>query len=305
MREPAPPPRDACPAVAVGQGGAFTRRQARAEGWSDGRIARRIRSGAWRRLAGRALVVTSLTVEPRTLAWAVHLTWPDAVASHSTAAALHGFPGHAADVPEATSTRRRRCLTDLRAYHDALEPCDVVRLAGRAGPRLTTPRRTALDLLATVDPPGAEALLAWAVSRRILTRGELARAARERCGRPGTPQLLRLLRQSTSGALGEAERRMHRLLRRAGIDGWQANALIRHDSRVVAVVDLLFADARVVVEVDGWATHSSHDAFVRDRERQNRLVNAGYRVLRFTWEDVVHREAETVEHIRAALAGTP
>jgi len=44
----------------------------------------------------------------------------------------------------------------------------------------------------------------------------------------------------------------------------------------------------VVVEIDGWVAHSGKQSFVDDRRRQNRLVRAGYTVLRFTWWDLIH-----------------
>ena len=69
----------------------------------------------------------------------------------------------------------------------------------------------------------------------------------------------------------------------------------------VATVDLLFAEARVAVEVDGWSGHNGRDAFERDRRRQNALVNAGYTVLRFTWRDLTTREEQVVQQIRTAL----
>jgi very-short-patch-repair endonuclease len=70
---------------------------------------------------------------------------------------------------------------------------------------------------------------------------------------------------------------------------------------VIAVVDVLFARERVVIEVDGYATHSDRQAFQRDRSRQNQLVAAGYTVLRFTWRDVAERPQHVVSTIRAAL----
>ena len=68
-----------------------------------------------------------------------------------------------------------------------------------------------------------------------------------------------------------------------------------------AVADVLFREARVVVEVDGWAAHSDREAFERDRQRQNVLVNAGYVVLRFTWRDLTEREPTVVAQIREAV----
>lgn len=77
------------------------------------------------------------------------------------------------------------------------------------------------------------------------------------------------------------ERELHRLLRRARIGGWRANA------EVVTVLgrcvtDVLFDAEPLVLEVDSWEYHASRDAFELDRRRQNGLVLSGYRVLRFT-----------------------
>jgi hypothetical protein len=54
----------------------------------------------------------------------------------------------------------------------------------------------------------------------------------------------------------------------------------------VARVDFAYPELRLAIEVDGYAAHSSVDAFRRDRTRQNALVAAGWTVLRFTWTEV-------------------
>ena len=70
-------------------------------------------------------------------------------------------------------------------------------------------------------------------------------------------------------------------------------------------MDVLFEQERVVIEVDGYGTHSSREAFQRDRTRQNELVAAGYRVLRFTWDDLDRRPAAVIRQVRTALASRP
>jgi very-short-patch-repair endonuclease len=65
----------------------------------------------------------------------------------------------------------------------------------------------------------------------------------------------------------------------------------------------VFPDARVVVELDGWAYHVTRDRFHHDRERQNRLIGAGWIVLRFTWRDLSERPGYVTATIRAVLAG--
>jgi very-short-patch-repair endonuclease len=67
---------------------------------------------------------------------------------------------------------------------------------------------------------------------------------------------------------------------------------------LIGIVDLMFEGAKLVIEIDGHAYHSDDIAFQRDRSRQNRLVRAGYTILRFTWDDVVHRPGEVAESVR-------
>jgi len=289
------------PGVASRQGGVFTRAQARAEGWTTDQVKHRVAGGHWVRLTPSALVAAGTPTTAGVLAWAATVTWPGAVLGHRTAALLHGFPvgGAAEAVAHVVLPVGRHPVPGIRPHVADLEAVELCRLGN--GLTVTSPRRTALDCLASLPPDDAGRLLAWVVTRRVLTRADLAAAARERVGRAGTPQLLRLLRETRTGALSTAERRAHALLRRRGITGWVANARVEDDDGLVGVVDLLFPRHRVVVEIDGFEAHGTREAFVVDRRRQNRLVAAGYVVLRFTWDDLTHRPDAVAAEILAAL----
>jgi very-short-patch-repair endonuclease len=65
------------------------------------------------------------------------------------------------------------------------------------------------------------------------------------------------------------------------------------------VVDFLAPAAKVVIEVDGgW-----HERRLRADARRDRVLeSAGYRVVRFTVEDVLHELASVVERIRVEIA---
>lgn len=71
--------------------------------------------------------------------------------------------------------------------------------------------------------------------------------------------------------------------------------------RGVGYVDLL-VEGRVVVEIDGFAYHRDARQFALDRRRDASLVCMGYRVLRFTWLDVVRRPDYVVATVLAVLA---
>jgi very-short-patch-repair endonuclease len=57
----------------------------------------------------------------------------------------------------------------------------------------------------------------------------------------------------------------------------------------------------VAIELDGFAFHSDRSVFEDDRARANELVAMGWTVLRFTWDQVVHRPAWVVSVIRRVL----
>jgi very-short-patch-repair endonuclease len=50
------------------------------------------------------------------------------------------------------------------------------------------------------------------------------------------------------------------------------------------------------------AYHSGDDRFQRDRTKQNALIAAGWRVLRFTWIDISDRPAYVLAQVGHLLA---
>jgi very-short-patch-repair endonuclease len=57
-----------------------------------------------------------------------------------------------------------------------------------------------------------------------------------------------------------------------------------------------------VVEVDGYAFHSSRSSFERDRRKDLELSAAGYRVLRVTRRQINEEPEALVATLAAALA---
>jgi very-short-patch-repair endonuclease len=65
-------------------------------------------------------------------------------------------------------------------------------------------------------------------------------------------------------------------------------------------VDFLWSVQRLIVEVDGFAFHSSRAAFERDRVRDAELTAAGYRVIRVTWQRLVNEPEAVIATLAAA-----
>jgi hypothetical protein len=66
-------------------------------------------------------------------------------------------------------------------------------------------------------------------------------------------------------------------------------------------VDFLFGD-RVIGECDGAVKYSDPQALWREKRRQEDLEQAGYIVVRWTWEEIVHRPWTVIRRILEALA---
>jgi very-short-patch-repair endonuclease len=113
---------------------------------------------------------------------------------------------------------------------------------------------------------------------------------------PGSVEARRRLgmADARSGSVIETVARL--ALRQAGLPV-ECQVLIQGVGRVDLVVD-----GWLVVELDGFAYHSDRDRYRTDRRRTNGLVARGYRVLRFSYEDVMCHLADVVALVVAVHA---
>lgn len=77
-------------------------------------------------------------------------------------------------------------------------------------------------------------------------------------------------------------------------------AVVRGHSRQQWRVDFLFGD-RVIGECDGAVKYDDPRTLWKEKKRQEDLERAGYIVVRWTWEEIVHRPWEVIERIILAL----
>lgn len=70
-------------------------------------------------------------------------------------------------------------------------------------------------------------------------------------------------------------------------------------------VDAWWPAHNLIVEIDGYAVHGHRQAFERDRATDQRLVAAGYRVMRITWRQLTERPLLVAANLAAALRMPP
>jgi very-short-patch-repair endonuclease len=98
----------------------------------------------------------------------------------------------------------------------------------------------------------------------------------------------------------QLESRFLRMCRRFGIPKPGRNVGIEGKER-----DFVWRDARLVVEVDGHATHGTRFAFEDDRARDVALVRVGWRVVRFTHAQITFDAADVAAALRDLLGLGP
>jgi very-short-patch-repair endonuclease len=168
--------------------------------------------------------------------------------------------------------------------------------------RTTTLHRTLRDLSATW--PSIEALVAIDMSLhlRLTDATALLRYTEDAKGRPGVSRL-RSLAELAAPAESPMETRLRWLLLEARLPRPEVQAdLHDRDSRFVGRADLYYPSSRLVLEYDGG---NHRDRLVTDDRRQNLLINAGFRVLRFTASDVHQHPNLVVAQVRESLATAP
>lgn len=97
----------------------------------------------------------------------------------------------------------------------------------------------------------------------------------------------------------EAERRLLALVRRADLPPTRTNVRIRGHE-----IDVLYEPQRLIVEVDGYASHGTRHAFEKDRRRDAELIAAGYRTMRITWRQLTQEPEAVAARLGAAIASS-
>ena len=260
-------------ALADRQHRVVTRRQLLDEGLSARAIERRIERGWLHRHHDGVYSVGTARLD-RCGRWmaAVLACGSGAVLSHRDAAALWGILTSNRFAIEVTApTRRKREGVDVT--RTALPPDETTTLDGIP---VTTVARTLLDLAAVESRQRLERALSEAERRRLADHTSLIELFTRHPRSKGIATL-RSLTPDETVTRSELERRFVAVCRRHGIPKPQTNATVEGRE-----VDAYWPDHRLVVELDGYAFHSTHRAFHEDRARDRALVLAGLRVVRLT-----------------------
>ena len=279
----------------MGEDGVVTLREVLAAGLSRADVRRAVESGRWQRL-GRAVYRIEATrgADPAatrraSIRAAVLSLGAGAVAVFDTAAELHGIAGLPRGVTIHVSVPgvgAKVRVDDRVRVHQLSLPDDAV--TSVRGIPVTTPLRTAADLICRVDRDAAVSMLDSSLNRGLLVPADVEAIPALIRGRRGAVAARRYL----ADVDGRAQSPLETRVRLRCSDGRVPPDDLQHpirdtDGYLLAVADAAWPKARVAGEADGREPHGSPDALFQDRWRQNRMANAGWTILRFTWPDTL------------------
>jgi very-short-patch-repair endonuclease len=158
-----------------------------------------------------------------------------------------------------------------------------------------------LDVMRDAPLPVAVCLIDAVCRTDLALFDELTIIATASPGHRGMASAGRALRLSCPLAESLLETLLRLLIILAGLPAPDVQVTVRL-GQMTYRADLGYRDKRLLLEADGRNFHSKWADVAADMTRQNALVAAGWRVLRFTWKQVIFQPHLVVRAIRAALA---
>jgi very-short-patch-repair endonuclease len=235
-----------------------------------------------------------LSVEGELMA-AVLAAGREAVLSHATAAWWWGLIDEQPPMIELSVPRRCRPRVEGIKIH---RPRHLERTHHRRLP-VTPLVQTIVDYAARASVKQVKRALAQAEYHHAFELELLEPAMAQ--GRPGTKTVRRALsahQPELARTRSMLEADFLELCQAAGLPTPQINVMLHG-----YLIDALWPDRRVVVELDGLAGHRTRAQLESDHQRDLMLRAHGYTVLRYSHDQVTRRPREVAADLRRALGG--
>jgi very-short-patch-repair endonuclease len=223
---------------------------------------------------------------------------PGAFLSHRSAAAFWGLTRDPPKV-DVTAPRGKQALPGrkgIQVHRCRFEPDEVTT---RGGIRVSTVARTLFDVAERSHP--YELKNAWdeASRLRVLRVPEVAAVyerGRGRIARTHIKPFLLAEARYVEDTASPLEDRFAAFVVAHRLPPPQTNVLVDGDE-----VDVLWPEARLIVELDSWEFHAHRAAFEKDRDRDTDHLLADYRTVRVTHRRLSEHPERLAAQLRALL----
>jgi hypothetical protein len=284
-----------------------------AAGFSDARIRRLVKRGVLLRVGrgvyARSALVGGIARDPLgeqvlRAAAALAVAKPGvAVASHQSAAAIHGLDQLGRQPPGATVTHRPGAGSGTRRpgvrVHVAALPSGHMTV--RSGVRVTSVARTVVDLARSSSFRAGVVVADSALRGKQVSKDEL-RAVVADCARwPGIRQASLVVEFSDGLSESALESISRVAFRDHGIPAPELQVAVGGDNGVVGRADFLWRRYGTIGEADGAIKYANTDRAIAQLRRDAALRAAGFQVVHFTWQEIVKTPGQVAASIREAF----
>ena len=300
-------------ALAALQGGPFSTAQALEAGYEEREVLRLVRSKQWTRLRRGVLIQTTQIPDDdaarvllmlRALRLRVN---KELVASHRTAATVHRLStlrstGDLLDVIR-PDLGNGRVEAGVHWRSGALPAPHLVKVDDIC---CTAVARTVIDVVRETDFREGLVLAESALNQGLTTMPEL-RAVQEFCADwSGARTAGRVVSFASSLSESPGESLSRIVFADGGLPTPQQQQEIYDGAGLIGRVDFLWKQQRTIGEFDGKVKYHGPDAgpttLYQEKRREDRLREAGFEVVRFSWADIVNRPDWVVTQILRAFA---
>jgi very-short-patch-repair endonuclease len=295
--------------LAASQHGTLSIEQAAGLGIGASAVARRLASGLLVPVHRGVYRHAAAPLTPKSLVMAAVLAGGEAaLASHRTAAWLHGVDGAWPGAPEIVHDGAHTLhIPGVRTHRTRqLDPADRVLIHGI---RATSMARTLLDLGAVSPFERVEHQAQDAVIRGLATIAQLLAILDRvgRRGRNGTAILRAVVAQSLPDERiqSKLEAELHDLLRRAAVPAPILQHPVVLPNGRNAFIDFAWPERMIAVEADGRRWHATKRDFEQGLVRRRQLRMLGWDVSTYGWSDVVDAAESVVFELRSLLLARP
>jgi hypothetical protein len=266
-----------------------------AAGWDDHAIGYRVKIGRLHRVHPGVYSVGCPPITPLERAMAAVLACgPGAALSHGSALTHWGI-WKRWDMPSDVTVKADRRPSGIRVHRVNLDRRDVTR---HQGIPVTTLARTLLDQAPHMPPKSLTRAINDGRLQGHLHPAALVEVAQRYPKHPGRPLLEAVLdRVGERPTRSTFEDTFPAFCERYGLPSPQMNAIVCGYE-----VDALFPEEKVIVELDGWAFHSSRVSFENDRKKDADTLAAGFATLRMTRARYDRDPAQEAARLHAILA---
>lgn len=279
--------------LATRQRGYVKRAQLLALGLGAKAVDYRVRSGRLIRVHSGTYAVGHLPQHPLDEAYGALLACgPNAVLSHGTAATVYGVYRRW-ELPLEVTVPAARRPNRIRIHRAKLTRDDITI---QLGLRVTSPARTLLDMAPRLTDKQLRRAFNQLRLSHGLRPGQLAGLLRRFPRAPGAGRLIPLAGSTSRATRSGLEDKFLDFCGRHGLPEPRLNEKLGGIE-----VDVFFEGEGLIVEVDGYDTHSGPVSFETDRERDASMLELGFPTVRVTEERIDNAPEREAARLRAIL----